>query len=48
MVKCVRCGVELEGGDDIITCPKCGTCFSRTKEGKWIHSNTKPDECVYY
>ena len=47
MIKCVRCGVELEGGDDIKTCSKCGTCYTKDKKGDWTHSKTKPDECVY-
>jgi hypothetical protein len=47
MEKCVRCGVELEGGDDIKTCPKCGTCYTKDEKGNWIHSNAEPDECVY-
>ena len=47
MEKCVRCGVELDGGSDIKTCPKCGTCYTKDKNGKWTHSNAKPDECVY-
>lgn len=47
MNKCVRCGVVLEGGDDVKTCPKCGTCYTRDEKGNWTHSSDKPDECVY-
>ena len=47
MDKCVRCGVELEGSKEIKTCPKCGTCYTKDKNGEWTHSNSKPDECVY-
>jgi hypothetical protein len=46
MVKCIRCGIEIEGGDEIKTCPKCGTCYTKNENHKWIHSNNKPDKCV--
>jgi hypothetical protein len=47
MEKCVRCGSELEGGEEVKTCIKCGTCYTKDEQGTWIHSDENPDECKY-
>ena len=47
MLQCGRCGTEVEGGEEMKTCPKCGCCYSKNEHGKWVSSGKDLHECVW-
>ncbi|MFE3846118.1 hypothetical protein ACFL1L_04590 [Thermoplasmatota archaeon] len=47
MAKCVKCSVEVDDGNGIKNCLKCGTCYTEEEKGEGIHSNVKSDEYVF-
>ena len=46
MYYCI-CGGKVEGGDEIKTCSKCGRCYTKNEEGKFVTSGKDLNECVW-